>query len=80
MNKELKFYRVLQHDIADQIKIGAAFPSNNIEQIAIETAEQYAKSFEWCGGFAAGCNKYLKRLAIVDAESLAVVRIVYLKL
>lgn len=79
MNTELKFYRVLQHDIADQIRIGSAFPSNNLEQTAIETAEQYAKDLEWCGGFAAGCNKYYKRIAIVDAESLAVVKMIYLK-
>ena len=75
--KQINFYRVLQHDKQDQIKIGAAFPSNNLEKTVEATIESYNKDLEWCGGFEPGCNKYYKRIAIVDAETLSIIRLIF---
>ena len=78
MAHEINFYRVLQHDTEDQIKIGGTFPSNNLDKTVEQTVEMYNKDLAWCGGFSQ-CGRYFKRIAIVDAETLAVVRMIYLK-
>ena len=76
---DINFYRVLQHDKADQIRIGSAFPSNNLDKTVGNLIEQYDKDLEWCGGITEGFKKYYRRIAIVDADTLKVVRLVYPK-
>ena len=71
--------RVLQHDTEDQIRIGASFPvpDNALDKVAENTIKQYSKDLEWCGGFKAGCEKYYKRIALVDADTLQVITVIY---
>ena len=71
--------RVLQHDTEDQIRIGASFPvpDNALDKVAENTIKQYSKDLEWCGGFKAGCEKYYKRIALVDADTLQSIREIY---
>lgn len=77
MATEIKMYRVLQHDTEDQIRISSAFPSTNLEKTVSQLIDQYDRELNWCGGFGAGCEKYYKRLGLVDADTLAVVRLIY---
>ena len=57
------YIRVLQHDKNDQIRIGEAFPATE------KTA--------WCGGFKVACERYYKRIAIVNAVNLGIMRLIY---
>lgn len=77
--KDLMYVRVLEHDTEDQIRIGMSFPIDDIKKAVENIISSYDKKFEWCGGFAKGCNKYYKRLAIVDSESLSIIQLIYLK-
>ena len=71
--------RVLSQDIDDQIRIGEAFTilEKNIEKIAENTRKQYDQQLDWCGGFQAGCEKYYKRIALVDADTFQSIREIY---
>lgn len=71
--------RVLQQDTDDQIRIGECFPipGNALDQVAENTRKQYDQRLEWCGGFKAGCEKYYKRIALVDADTLQSIREIY---
>lgn len=78
-NKQTPTYlRVLQHDRSDEIRIGVAFCAigelDNAEQECIKT---YEEKCAWCGGFSAACEKYYKRIALVDAETLETIRTIY---
>lgn len=81
MKKELIYVRVLQHDTADQVRIGASFPifKEDINRTADNTKAQYDKDMEWCGGFEAGCEKYYLRIALVDADTLQSVKEIWKK-
>ena len=71
--------RVLQHDKSDQIRIGAerGIFEDQLERAVQNTIAQYEKETEWCGGFQVACERYYKRIAIVEADSLAVLRVIY---
>jgi len=71
--------RVLQQDTEDQIRIGASFPvpESALNKVVENTVKQYSKDLEWCGGFQAGCEKYYKRIALVDADTLQSIREIY---
>ncbi len=69
--------RVLQQDKKDEIRIGAAFPVPNLETAEKNIIAAYDKKFEGCGGFKSGCKDCYQRIAIVDADSLAVKRVIY---
>ena len=72
--------RVLQHDKeSDQIRIGAerGIFEDQMDRLVQDTIEQYEQRSEWCGGFKAACESYYKRIAIVEADSLAVLRVIY---
>lgn len=76
---EIINFRVLQQDTDDQIRMGASFPiyCKNLDKAVESTIKQYSKDLELCGGFKAGCKRYYKRIALVDADTLQVVREVY---
>lgn len=76
---DLIYIRILQHDTEDQIRIGAAYPVTDLDRLEQGTIEVYEKETAWCGGFKSACEKYYKRVAIVDAETLEVLRIIYNK-
>jgi hypothetical protein len=76
---DLIYIRVLQHDTEDNIRIGAAYPVTDLDRAEKGIVQAYEKDTAWCGGFYAACEKYYRRIAIVDAETLAVIRIIYNK-
>lgn len=71
--------RVLQHDKSDQIRIGAerGIFEDQLDRAVQDTIEQYEQRSEWCGGFQAACESYYKRIAIVNGETLEVIRMIY---
>lgn len=72
--------RVLQHEKgSDQIRIGAEtwLYDNQLDKAVQDTIDQYEKQTEWCGGFQEACKKFYKRIAIVDADTLAVLRVIH---
>ena len=80
---ELKYIRVMQHELhGDNIRIGLAFPlledtaewMNKAESAVIES---YEKNCARNGGFEKSCHDYYKRIALVDAETLEVLRLIY---
>ena len=73
--------RVLQHDEQDQIRIGESFPvkSDNIAAVVQKTIKQYDDRMQWCGGVQSGFERFYKRIAIVDAETLHSVTEIYNK-
>lgn len=69
--------RVLQHDTEDQIRIGTAYPVFNLDKAEQNIIKAYEKDTAWCGGFKVACEKYYKRIAIVNADTLEVIRSIY---
>lgn len=69
--------RVLQHDTEDQIRIGGSYPVDNLDKAEQGIIKGYEKETAWCGGFKAACEKYYKRIAIVRADTLEVIRSIY---
>lgn len=69
--------RVLQHDTEDQIRIGMAYPVFDLEKAEQGIIKAYEKDAAWCGGFKAACENYYKRIAIVSADTLEVIRSIY---
>lgn len=69
--------RVLQHDTEDQIRIGMAYPVFDLDKAEQGIIEGYEKETAWCGGFKVACEKYYKRIAIVCADTLEVIRYIY---
>ncbi len=69
--------RVLQHDTEDQIRIGMAYPVFDLEKAEQGIIKAYEKDTAWCGGFNAACENYYKRIAIVSADTLEVIRSIY---
>lgn len=76
---DLIYIRVLQHDTEDNIRIGAACSVTDLDMIEDCIIARYEKETAWCGGFKSACEKYYKRVAIVNAETLEVLRIIYNK-
>ena len=72
------YLRVLQHDRSDEIRIGVAFCAiGELDKAEQECVKTYEEKCAWCGGFSAACEKYYKRIALVDAETLETVRTIY---
>ena len=71
------FYRVLQQSQDNQIRIGAPFYGIDMDTIVDNVIKSYETSHTWCGGFRIACEKYYQRIAIVDADTLRVVKIIY---
>lgn len=74
---DLLYIRTLQHDTEDQIRISAAYPVDDLEKAEQSIIAGYEKETAWCGGFKVACDRYYKRIAIVDAESLQELRFIY---
>lgn len=81
MEKEIINIRVLQHDLEDNIRIGVAYPIWDTpeakDEAVCKVKSMYDKRLNWCGGFAEGATKYYDRIAIVNADTLEVIRLVY---
>lgn len=77
MAKDLICIRVLQHDTEDQIRIGGVYYTIDMDITVKGVIQQYEADCAWCGGFAAACEKYYKRIAIVNADTLEVIRSIY---
>lgn len=71
--------RILQHDTNDQIRIGESYPVDDLDKTEKAVIAEYDKKMKWCGGFKPGCEKYFKRIAIVSADTLEVIRLIYNK-
>lgn len=71
--------RILQHDTEDQIRIGNAYPVTDLDRAERNIVALYEKDTAWCGGFKAACEKYYKRIAIVSADTLEVIRSIYVR-
>lgn len=68
--------RVLQHDKNDQIRIGELFPIVDLDKAEKDIIAQYEARTAWCGGFKT-FERYYKRIAIVNADTLEVIRPIY---
>lgn len=73
----LIYIRILQHDTQDQIRIGESYPVGDLGKAEQGIIKAYEEKTAWCGGFKAACEKYYKRIAIVSADTLEVIRIIY---
>lgn len=74
---ETNYYRVLEQSQSNQIRIGAPFYGIDMDAIVSNVIKSYETSHSQCGGFFAACEKYYQRIAIVDAETLQVARVIY---
>ena len=79
MATEIINIRVLQHDTEDQIRIGMLTPVFDLEKAVQGVIKAYEKDTAWCGGFKSACEKYYKRIAIVNADTLEVIYTIYKK-
>lgn len=75
--KNLINIRVLQHDTNDQIRIGMAYPIIDLDKAEKDIVDNYEKKTAWCGGFKVACERYYKRIAIVNAVNLGIMRLIY---
>lgn len=75
---DLIYIRVLQHNTEDQIRIGTAYPvyEHDLDNCKKAIIQTYEKETAWCGGFKVACEKYYKRIAIVRADTLEVIRLI----
>lgn len=73
----LIYIRILQHDTEDQIRIGNSYPINDLDKAEENIVALYEKDTAWCGGFEAFCKQYYKHIAIIDADTLEVIRSIY---
>lgn len=76
-NNDLTNIRVLQHDTEDQIRIGMAYPVFDLDKAEQVIIRGYEDRTAWCGGFKVACERYYKRIAIVSADTLEVIRSIY---
>ncbi len=80
MEKELINVRVLQHDLQDEIRIGVAFTIWNTQEekdkVVLKTIDTYDEKLKWCG-YEAGVKKHFKRIALVNADTMEVIRLIY---
>ena len=75
---EVLYVRVMQQELNDEIRIGRTFVCYKIEEVEKSVIKGFDEKVAWCGGFTQeNKEKYYKRIAIVDAESLSVIKIVY---
>lgn len=81
METETIKIRVLEHDLQDNIRIGQAIEKLNtkevMDNVALSVLEMYNERLNWCGGFDEGAEKYYKRIAIVNADTLEVMRLLF---
>lgn len=71
------YIRVLQHDKNDQIRISELFPIVDLDKAEKDIIAQYEARTAWCGGFKKAFERYYKRIAIVNAYTLEVIRQIY---
>ena len=77
---DLIYIRVLQHDTEDQIRIGVSYPVDDLDKAEKAIVQAYEKETAWCGGFAAACEKYYRRITIVSADTLENIKTIYEKI
>lgn len=76
MTNDLINIRILQHDTEDQIRIGVAYPVTDLDKAEKDVIAGYEKDMAWCGGFRVACGKYYRRVALVDGQTLEVLRLI----
>lgn len=73
--------RVLEHDLQDNIRIGASVEMLDTQEVIDEAVmfieTSYNEKLDWCGGYPDGAKKYYKRIAIVNADTLEVKRLLF---
>ena len=72
-----KYVRVLEHDTADQIRVGYQFPTHDLEKTANDVFEQENAKLRWCGGAWLCAPRFYRRIALVDANTLTTVMDIY---
>lgn len=78
-NRSFKI-RILQHDIIDdEISISAENTVTNLEELEKDVIQEYEEACKWHGGFESACKTYYKRIAIVHADTLEEIKIIYQK-
>lgn len=82
INQETIKIRVLEHDLQDNIRIGMSVEKLNtkdvIDKVAQFVEKRYSDKLDWCGGYPIGAEKYFKRIAIVNADTLEVIRLLFI--
>lgn len=73
--------RILEHDLQDNIRIGATVKklhtAETMANVESFVKNSYNDKLSWCGGYDMAMKKYYKRVAIVEADSLKVARIIF---
>ena len=69
--------RVLQHETNDSIRIGIAHRVIDLQEAEKEIISGYDIRMADFGGFTGACQKFFKRIAIVDADTLKVIKSLY---
>jgi hypothetical protein len=79
MTNNLINVRLLQHDTEDQIRIGQSFPTwdTSIDNVSDHIKKQLEKETAWCGGLDKACERFYKKIAIVDAITFRDIKIIY---
>ncbi|WP_459952427.1 hypothetical protein [Dysgonomonas termitidis] len=67
----------MEHNRADQIRIGRECPITSLECTVKNVVAQYEEKNAWCGGFLNACKEYYMRVAIVDADTLEILHMIY---
>ncbi|HHT23136.1 MAG TPA: hypothetical protein GXZ87_07495 [Bacteroidales bacterium] len=84
MNKP-KYIRILEHlHYGDNIRIGGAFmildtTAEGLNKAEADVIKMYDDRNAHDGGFIKTAEKYYRRVAIVDADTLEVLRLIYPK-
>ena len=69
--------RILEHDIADNIRVGISYPIDNIDKAIKDVFSLEDKKLGSLGGAQLSASKYYRRIAIVDAASLQSLVVVF---
>lgn len=73
--------RVLEQDTDDQIRIGQPLTITNtiqaIDSLCKSVLDAYHNKLKYFGGFHTSASKFYSRIAIVDASSLELVRVLF---
>lgn len=75
----LIYIRVLQHDTCDQVRIGESFPAwkTRLDKVVENTKKSYVNETPRYGTFENIADRFYRRVALVDAETLQSVREIY---
>lgn len=74
--------RVLEQDLkTDEIRIGASMETEDTARGMSDIENQiliaYSNKLDWCGGYHKGTRTYYKRIAMVNADTLKVIKVIF---